>query len=158
MSEKISTAEAAELAGTTEEGIHNLIGQGILRGEKRKDQWFVDKKFLKAWMKRRQEPRVQLPKIFEGVGRVFLENYRTIHSKEQAQHAGIRGTLYEQLLRDFLRDHLPQRFHVGSGQVLSSQGAMDSQGLFYNLSRQMDVVIFDSLNHPRLLPKYELFP
>jgi len=53
---------------------------------------------------------------------------------------------------------LPQRFHVGSGQVLSSQTAIDAQGLFYNLSRQMDVVIFDALNHPRLLPKYELFP
>jgi hypothetical protein len=116
------------------------------------------KAFLKAWIRQREKPRVQVTDIFAGAAQVFLENYRTIHSKEQAQHPGMRGTLYEQLLQDFLRDHLPQRFYVGSGQVLSSLSAMDAQGLFYNLSRQIDVVIFDALNIPRLLPKYELFP
>lgn len=154
----ISCAEAAELLDTSEEHVRRLIERRSVRGYKEGTKFFVDKDNLLDWKKRRDEPKVQVQEIYQGLRSVMLEHYNTIYAREQAQHSGIRGALYEQLLRDFLRDYLPQKFYIGSGQVLSSKTSTDADGLPYKLSRQIDIVIFDAFNHPILLPKYELFP
>lgn len=101
---------------------------------------------------------VDVAKVYRGIRSVMLEQYRTVYGRAQAQHDSTRGALYERLVQDFLSEHLPQRFYIGDGQVLSSISSRDVNGSFYSLSRQIDVVIFDAFNHPILLPKYELFP
>jgi hypothetical protein len=55
-------------------------------------------------------------------------------------HAGELGTGREEVLRQFLRKHLPQRFGVSTGFVFDSAG---------NVSRQVDVIIYDALFTPR---------
>jgi hypothetical protein len=62
-----------------------------------------------------------------------------------------RGALREEALRLFLSKHLPARFGVGSGQVVHPSNLM---------SRQCDIVIYDRLNTPRLMPDetHSLFP
>lgn len=154
----ITYAEAAELIGEPEKFIRQLIESLAVRGCQTETEFLVDKDHLLGWNKRRNEPQFQVTKIYQGIQRVMLEHYRTIYAKEQAPHSGIRGALYEELVRDFLRDYLPQRFYIGSGQVLSSNYARDAEDLLCKISRQIDVVIFDAFNHPVLLPRYEIFP
>jgi hypothetical protein len=61
-------------------------------------------------------------------------------------HPGDKGTAREDLLRSFLADkgYLPSRFGVspGSSHVVSSDG---------RISAQMDLVLYDALNAPRLM-------
>jgi hypothetical protein len=154
----ITCAEAAEMFGEPEEFVKGLADRAIIRVRRIGDETLVDQDYLLKWLKHRDAPRVRITEIYSGLRHVMLEHYRTIYARAQAQHPGARGALYEQLLREFLRDYLPQRFYVGSGQVFSSHTASDVNGLPYKLSRQIDAVIFDILNHPILLPKYELFP
>ncbi len=154
----ITSTEAAKRLGQSVESIEQLINRGIIRGRKSGTKYEVEEHFFVAWIKRGKGPRVEVAEIYNGIRNTMLEHYKTIYAKEQAQHSGTRGALYEKLLQDFLRDYLPQRFYIGSGQVLSSHPASDADGLVQELSRQMDVVIFDYFNHPILLPKYELFP
>lgn len=154
----ISSGEAAKRLGESEEFIIRLIENQIVRGHKKEDEWEVDEAHFVSWVKWRKKPRVRVEEIFSGIRSTMLEYYKTIYAQEQAQHSATRGVLYEKLIRDFLRDFLPQRFYVGSGQVLSSHPASDTDGFPQYLSRQTDIVIFDNFNHPVLLPNYELFP
>jgi hypothetical protein len=96
--------------------------------------------------------------IYRGAQEVLLTQYRTLFDRSQAPHAATRGALYEQLIRDFLSEYLPQQFYVGTGQVVGSTLSLNPEGEITSVSRQTDVVIFDALHHPILLPKYELFP
>ena len=57
-------------------------------------------------------------------------------------HPGELGTGREEVLRQFLRKYLPQRFGVSTGFVVDSSG---------NVSKQIDVIIYDAL----LTPKFE---
>lgn len=119
---------------------------------------FINKKHLDAWIKQGRKSQIHVNQISHGIRDILLAHYHTLYAKEQAQHSGMRGELYEALLRDFLRDYLPQRFYIGTGQVMGSNPSLNSEGLYSRLSKQIDIVIFDALNHPILLPKYELFP
>ena len=56
-------------------------------------------------------------------------------------HPGELGTAREQILRDFLHAHLPRRFEVSTGFAFDCAGRM---------SKQLDVVIFDSTVCPRI--------
>lgn len=58
-------------------------------------------------------------------------------------HPGELGTAREQIIRDFLKSRLPKRFDVGTGFAFDCSG---------NISKQLDVVIFDSL----ICPRFEL--
>ena len=58
-------------------------------------------------------------------------------------HRGELGTAREQIVRDFLKAHLPRRFDVGTGFAFDCDG---------NVSRQLDVVIFDAM----ICPRFEL--
>jgi hypothetical protein len=156
--EWISCAKAASILHETEEVVAALVRQGGIRGKHENGVYLVDKKHLLAWNKHRKKPRVEVAEIYSGIRRTLLEHHKTIYAKEQAQHPGMRGTLYENVVRDFLREHLPQRFYLGAGQVISSNPVMDDDYLIQDLSKQIDIVVFDGLNHPILLPRYELYP
>jgi hypothetical protein len=156
--EWISCAEAASILHETEEVVAALVRQGGIRGKYENGVYLINKKHLLAWDEQRKKPRVEVAKIYSGIRRTLLEHHKTIYAKEQAQHPGVRGTLHENLVRDFLRGHLPQRYYLGAGQVISSNPVMDDDYLIQDLSRQIDIVVFDGLNHPILLPRYELYP
>lgn len=72
----------------------------------------------------------------------MLEDFRrTLGIK----HLGDKGNSREELLKDFLRqDFLPKRFGIskGSSKVISTEGKS---------SKQIDLLIYDELNTPRLL-------
>ncbi len=54
-------------------------------------------------------------------------------------HHALKGSEAEDLIRTFLRKHLPKRFDVGSGFIIDPRD---------RISRQCDVVIYDALNCP----------
>jgi hypothetical protein len=56
-------------------------------------------------------------------------------------HAGEKGRNNEQVLAEFLRKYLPQRFSVDTGQVFSADGSK---------SAQTDIIIHDRFNTPAL--------
>lgn len=62
--------------------------------------------------------------------------------KQGGKHAGERGLRIEQVLIEFLREHLPPRYGVARGEVVDSRG---------RVSRQCDVVVYDALHAPMLL-------
>lgn len=66
-------------------------------------------------------------------------------------HRGARGALRETAVRDFLETHLPTRFGVGTGELVHPANLC---------SKQCDVVVYDRLNTPRLMPdeQHSLFP
>lgn len=55
-------------------------------------------------------------------------------------HPGELGTAREQIIRNFLTAHLPKRFEVSTGFVFDCKG---------NVSRQLDIVVFDADTCPR---------
>ena len=57
------------------------------------------------------------------------------------QHRGDRGENREELLRDFLERHLPQKYGVLKGEIISREGAR---------SHSADIIIYDALNAPVL--------
>lgn len=60
---------------------------------------------------------------------------------EAISHAGEKGRNNEQILSDFLKRYLPQRFSVDTGQVVAADGSMSSQ---------TDIIIHDRSNTPAL--------
>jgi len=54
-------------------------------------------------------------------------------------HSGERGREGEEILRNFLNEHLPKRFLAGSGFIIDNED---------NVSPQTDVIIYDALNCP----------
>lgn len=63
--------------------------------------------------------------------------------KSQAgqRHSGLRGDSAEEIVRDMLRDYLPQSLGVTIGEVIDSLG---------NVSGQADVIVYDALRTPML--------
>jgi hypothetical protein len=66
-------------------------------------------------------------------------------------HPGGKGALREDAFRDFLAKHLPSRFAVGQGEVISSEN---------EASGQLDIVFYDRTNCPALLvnTSHSVFP
>jgi hypothetical protein len=60
---------------------------------------------------------------------------------EAISHAGEKGRNNEQVLTEFLRKYLPQRFAVDTGHVVSADGST---------SAQTDIIIHDRFNTPAL--------
>ncbi len=58
-----------------------------------------------------------------------------------ATHSGLKGTAAEEVLAEFLRERLPASLGVTAGQVVDRDG---------NLSKQVDVVIYDATRTPML--------
>lgn len=153
-----SSSEAARFLGTDEQFVINMIASDLLAGCKEDDHWLVDPARLKKYDKNRKKLPMNVLQIYRGAQEVLLTQYHALFARAQAPHEATRGALYEQLIRDFLSEYLPQQFYVGTGQVVGSTPSPNPEGEITNVSRQTDVVIFDALHHPILLPKYELFP
>lgn len=60
---------------------------------------------------------------------------------QSVNHSGTKGTIREDNLIEFFRQHLPKRYSIGSG-IIADQRT--------NFSRQQDIVIYDSFNIPVL--------
>lgn len=76
---------------------------------------------------------------FQAASRELRARYDAASSA--GRHTGEKGLRREDVLRDFLREVLPPKYGVGRGEVVSSRG---------EISRQMDVVIYDALHAPLL--------
>ncbi|MBL7223599.1 MAG: hypothetical protein ISS72_07090 [Candidatus Brocadiae bacterium] len=61
---------------------------------------------------------------------------------ETGRHGGEKGRRRENVFRDFLRHHLPAAYGVGTGEVVAASG---------DVSRQVDILIYDALHAPLLL-------
>ncbi|MDA1874287.1 hypothetical protein PDL05_11090 [Bacillus cereus group sp. BY112LC] len=57
------------------------------------------------------------------------------------KHNGLKGDVREQEVSNFLEKHLPEKFKIGSGIVVNSDG---------DQSRQQDIIIYDAFNAPLL--------
>ena len=75
-------------------------------------------------------------KIFEMAAQKLRQDFREL---QVVPHAALKGVEAENLVRSFLRGHLPRRFDVGSGFILDKKN---------NVSKQTDVIVFDALNCP----------
>jgi hypothetical protein len=64
---------------------------------------------------------------------------RFTKSRAALDHSGLKGRANEEVVREFLRDHLPRQLDVYSGQIIDTLGRQ---------SREMDVIISDSLKTP----------
>ena len=75
---------------------------------------------------------------------LFLETGHQLRAefeeiKQNNPHYAERGAEAEDVLKQFLNDHLPQRFKAESGLVIDNAN---------EVSRQCDVLIYDALNSP----------
>lgn len=77
--------------------------------------------------------------IFTGVSKKLTADFDFLSS--QLVHRPSSGAAREFAIKEILRQYLPQKLAVGSGVVISSDG---------RTSRQMDIIIYDSLNTPLL--------
>jgi hypothetical protein len=81
---------------------------------------------------------MDLAQFFQSVEETLLGLYR---QAEAVKHVGDRGENREAALRDFLREHLPRRYGVTKGEVITKSGEQ---------SHSADVVIYDALDCPVL--------
>ncbi len=79
-----------------------------------------------------------LQEFFEHVEDALLARFEAAGF---VQHMGDRGENREQILRDFLRKHLPQRYGIAKGEVLTPDG---------DHSHASDIVVYDAVNCPVL--------
>lgn len=86
--------------------------------------------------------------IFKEVSEQLLSEFR---KSSEVSHAGGKGDLREDAFRDFLVKHLPTRYGVGQGQVVTPDN---------RISGQLDIVIFDPIHCPRLIASasHSIFP
>jgi hypothetical protein len=86
-----------------------------------------------------QEKKMDIRKIFEAVSDQLLASFK---KSSVVKHHGGKGEIREASLRDFLKEYLPQRYAVGSGEVISSEN---------RVSPELDIVIYDPLHCPTLV-------
>jgi len=60
---------------------------------------------------------------------------------EEIEHSGEQGRNNEAILMTFLKKHLPLRYGLTTGKVVSADGEK---------SRQIDIIIYDQINSPKL--------
>lgn len=74
--------------------------------------------------------------IFEQAAKKLRQEFDELTT---VPHNALKGSEAEQLVRKFLGDHIPKRFAVGSGFIIDPHDTV---------SRQTDVVVYDSFNCP----------
>lgn len=91
---------------------------------------------------------MDLRSVFFNIG---LELQAKFRLSAQVNHNGGKGAVREDAFAGFLREYLPKRYSVGSGEVVSSEN---------RVSRQCDIVIYDAEQCPRLLASdsHSIFP
>ena len=80
-------------------------------------------------------PEFRVHELLESVARQM----RIALQQKLVPHPGELGTGREEVIRDFLRRHLPKRFGVSTGFVFDADG---------RVSRQIDIVIYDAYYCP----------
>jgi hypothetical protein len=80
--------------------------------------------------------KVSRQQIFARAAKKLRQDFEELSN---VPHAALKGHEAEDLVRRFLRAHLPRRFDVGSGFVIDS---------FDNISKQTDLIVYDALNCP----------
>jgi hypothetical protein len=76
---------------------------------------------------------------YNGLTDRMLSEIRTV--SEEIEHAGEKGRNNEAVIRRFLSKHLPEKYTVSTGKVVSASG---------QLSHQVDVIIHDRWHTPGL--------
>lgn len=87
--------------------------------------------------------------LFKEIGKQLRNEFESIKSNNP--HYGERGAETEVILTDFLNNHLPKRFSATSGLIVDN---------FNNISKQTDIIVYDSLNSPvyRKGPRVSIIP
>jgi hypothetical protein len=78
--------------------------------------------------------------LFYNASKKLMVDFET--SAQSATHMGGRGSLREDAFINFLRAHLPQKYKVGRGEVLTPENQS---------SGQLDVILYDEQNCPSFL-------
>src|ERR1035437_1143340 len=108
------------------------------------------------------EKQVRMPTYFEGINKSLKAKIDSLQAYLQDPAAGFAA---EEYFRQVLRAHLPERYAVESGFVVSA--ARQQKNTFWNMgppikqrSHFMDIIIADVLHVPRLCkePTYSVFP
>ncbi len=83
-----------------------------------------------------QIARVSRKEIFTQAARRLRQEFEELST---VPHNALKGSEAEELVRRFLRDHIPKRFDVGAGFVIDPEDTV---------SRQTDLIIYDAYNCP----------
>jgi len=78
-----------------------------------------------------------LSQIFDGLSSKLQSDFDFLSS--QFEHRPSRGFAREYILKELLRQYLPGKLAIGSGVIVSTDGSV---------SKQIDIVIYDSMNTP----------
>ncbi|MGA2956391.1 MAG: DUF6602 domain-containing protein [Thermodesulfobacteriota bacterium] len=81
---------------------------------------------------------MNLPEFFERVEETLLARFR---ESGFVAHAGDKGENREEILREFLEKHLPRKYGVLKGEIITRSG---------DHTHSADIIIFDALNAPVL--------
>ena len=79
-----------------------------------------------------------LPKLFASIEATMLARFREAGF---IKHAGDKGENREHILREFLANHLPKKYGVTKGEIITKDGKR---------SHSADVIIYDAVNCPIL--------
>lgn len=79
-----------------------------------------------------------LPKLFASIEQTMLARFREAGF---IKHAGDKGENREHILREFLSTHLPKKYGVAKGEIVTKEGQH---------SHSADIVIYDAVNCPIL--------
>jgi hypothetical protein len=74
-------------------------------------------------------------KLFQRISQRIRADF---NASGEIGHSGSKGTVREHFLCDFLRERLPQRYGIGSGEIVARTRNTSS--------RQCDVIVYDKLN------------
>lgn len=77
---------------------------------------------------------------YEGIAKRMLSELKSI--SDSMTHPGEKGRNNELVLKTFLQDHLPQKYSLTTGKVVSANGKESSQ---------TDIIIQDRLNSPAFI-------
>jgi hypothetical protein len=88
-----------------------------------------------------------LPDLFASIENTMLARFREAGF---IKHAGDKGENREHILREFLSNHLPKKFGVTKGEIITRDGRH---------SHSADIIIYDAINCPVLYSeKTAIFP
>jgi len=85
------------------------------------------------------ERAFELPRLLKSVAEQMWQGL----SQSLVPHPGEQGTARGEIIREFLRSHLPRRFGVDTGFVFDSAS---------RTSKQIDIVIYDAAQSPLFAP------
>lgn len=91
---------------------------------------------------------MNLLRVFESISIQLVAQFR---KSAEIKHSGGMGSVREDALKDFLKEYLPRKYGVGSGEVITSDNVV---------SGQLDAVIYDNDHCPLFLhsSSHSLFP